>query len=165
MLHGHAGPARRWVETAEPGDTLSLGGPRGSRGVPQGIAQLTLIGDVSSLPSISRWVADAPEGVAIRAIVAADSQAIGGYRELLEGAAETTWLDRSTPSDHIAALESLEAVTPDGFVFAAGEAGAVAAVRRHLRDALDLRSEQYAVSGYWKRGVEAFDHHAPLDDE
>lgn len=167
VLHDHhAGPARRWVESAKPGDPLTVGGPRGSRGFPAGVAQLTLVGDASSLPAISRWVTDAADGVVIRTILALDPQAIGDYRGLLEGAAMTSiWLDRSTPADFVAALDALDPVTPEGFVFAAGDAAAVAAVRRHLRDVLGLPAEQYAVSGYWKRGIEAFDHHAPLDDE
>ncbi|UUT34408.1 siderophore-interacting protein [Microbacterium elymi] len=49
------------------------------------------------------------------------------------------------------------------YVFAAGEASALVPVRRHLRHTLHLPREQYSVSGYWRVGVQAWDHHAPID--
>ena len=38
-------------------------------------------------------------------------------------------------------------------------------LRRYLRRELALPAAQVALSGYWKRGTVAFDHHAPIDPE
>jgi NADPH-dependent ferric siderophore reductase len=65
-----------------------------------------------------------------------------------------------------AVLDALARLAPIGegtFVWAAGEAASLVPVRRHLRRTLGLSAAQAQVSGYWRRGVEAFDHHAPID--
>lgn len=49
------------------------------------------------------------------------------------------------------------------FFFLAGEATSLIPLRRYLRRELGLPKEQVEVHGYWKRGVVALDHHAPLD--
>jgi NADPH-dependent ferric siderophore reductase len=63
----------------------------------------------------------------------------------------------------LGALERLGPVGDGVFVWAAGEAAGLVPVRRHLRRTLGLPPAQAQVSGYWRRGVEAFDHHAPID--
>ena len=63
-------------------------------------------------------------------------------------------------------LDTLRALSPVDdatFVWAAGEASALVPLRRHLRRELNLPAEQVSVSGYWRAGVVAFDHHAPID--
>ena len=48
-------------------------------------------------------------------------------------------------------------------MFAAGEASALTPLRRYLRRELGLSAEQVVMSGYWRAGVVAWDHHAPID--
>ncbi|WP_173921425.1 siderophore-interacting protein [Agromyces sp. Marseille-P2726] len=162
VLHEHTGPARVFAERVAVGDVVAMGGPRGSRGLPHDIDGLVLVGDATALPALSRWVAGAPEGAEVRVVVAADRAGVGEYADLL-GAASVTWVDR--PDDLIDAVRALGEIGPRTFVFAAGEAGAMADVRRCLRRELALPTEQIAVTGYWKHGERAFDHHSPLGDD
>jgi NADPH-dependent ferric siderophore reductase len=61
-------------------------------------------------------------------------------------------------------LETVSAqdIDQDTFVWAAGEAGALVPVRRHLK-AQQLPRENLSLHGYWRRGESGLDHHAPLD--
>ena len=51
------------------------------------------------------------------------------------------------------------------YLFAAGEASRLISLRHYLRQERALPREQFALSGYWKRGTVAFDHHAPIDPD
>src|ERR1700733_15341812 len=62
-----AGPATRWAAQAKPGDTLALGGPRGSFIIPTTYDWHLLVGDETALPAISRRLAELPAGA--RAVV------------------------------------------------------------------------------------------------
>jgi len=52
-----AGPATRWAEQAQPGQTLSIGGPRGSFIIPTTYDWHLLIADETGLPAIGRRLA------------------------------------------------------------------------------------------------------------
>lgn len=163
FTHPDPGPASGWAERVQTGDELVVVGPRGSRGAPQDIDALVLVCDETSLPSVTRWVREVPAGTSVDVIAAVtgDGSWVAGYVGAGPGvtvrvhlvAAATDW------------LETLRAITiGDGtFVWAAGEASALVPVRRYLRRELGLPAAQVAVSGYWRRGVVAFDHHAPID--
>src|SRR5580698_11630828 len=55
-----AGPATRWAVQAKPGDSLPLGGPRGSFIIPMTFDWHLLIGDETGLPAIGRRLAEFP---------------------------------------------------------------------------------------------------------
>lgn len=163
FTHPDPGPASGWAEAARLGDELVVVGPRGSRPAPQDIDGLVLVCDETSLPSVTRWVRDVPAGtpVDVIAAVGGDSSWVSGYIGAGDGvtvrvhpvAAAGEWLD---------VLRGFT-IGEGTFVWAAGEASALVAVRRYLRRELALPAAQVAVSGYWRRGVVAFDHHAPID--
>jgi NADPH-dependent ferric siderophore reductase len=100
---------------------------------------------IAAVPGSGEWVAEylgEVPGIDIRVhIVAPDA------------AGETT----------LAVLEHLSPIGEGTFVWAAGEASALVPVRRHLRRARGLAATQAQLSGYWRRGTVAFDHHAPID--
>jgi NADPH-dependent ferric siderophore reductase len=80
-----------------------------------------------------------------------------------------TWLHRDAAepgtTDLLArAVAATDLPDGEGFVWAAGEAGAMRPVRRHLRER-GLPKDWVDVDGYWKRGVANHDHHAPIDDD
>src|SRR5580704_14962941 len=60
-----AGPATRWAAQAKPGDTLALGGPRGSFVIPTTYDWHLLMGDETALPAISRRLAELPRGTRV----------------------------------------------------------------------------------------------------
>ena len=69
VIH-EAGPATRWAEQARPGQTLRIGGPRGSFIIPTNFDWHLLIGDDTALPAIARRLAELPAGT--RAVVLAE---------------------------------------------------------------------------------------------
>lgn len=165
FVHPHPGPASAWAESARPGDELVILGPRGSRRAPQDIDALVLICDETSLPSASRWVRDVPActPVDVIATVTGPGDWVAGYLGALPGVRVHTVAPDASGATVLEALKGLEPIGEGTFVWAAGEASGLVPVRRHLRRTLGLPAAQAQVSGYWRHGVEAFDHHAPID--
>lgn len=167
FVHPDPGPASSWAERAQLGDQLVIVGPRGSKRAPQDVDGLVLICDETSLPSVSRWVRDIPAGrfVDVIAAVPGTGEWVADYLGTVAGTEiRVHVVTPDAAGDTV--LTALEQVSPVGegvFVWAAGEASALVAVRRHLRRGLGLPPSQAQISGYWRRGVEAFDHHAPID--
>jgi len=85
-------------------------------------------------------------------------------RQALETAAdlELRWLHRDEPGTPTLeqAARALDLPPGDGYVWMAGEAGALRPIRRHLRDERGIHPDRLHVDGYWKRGVVNLDHHA-----
>lgn len=162
VIHGH-GHASRWAETARPGDVAGVLGPRGSH-LPPRPDHLVLIGDLSSLPAIARWVEEASPETRVTTLVAVYEP--GDVIEL-EGAGTVTshWVHAeppNVPADVLAdRVAELDIAAPSTFVWAAGE---VVAMRR-IRDVLQatLGETQFGVDGYWRREHANYDHHLPLD--
>jgi len=158
VLHDH-GPTGRWAIGAAPGSRLGVLGPRGSTLFPADRGRYVIGVDETGLPAAERWIAETPAGATLEAyILVADARS---ERELPNRPGLTVrWLHRSAGGDLAGAL--LAAVTvadPDTFVWAAGEAGALAPVRRHLRG-IGFDPDGFAVQGYWKHG-EAGHHEGP----
>jgi NADPH-dependent ferric siderophore reductase len=159
LHHESRGPAARFGAKAAVGDRLVLVGPRGSKAATQNASRVVLVVDGTSLPAAGRWLAEVPVTTAVEVIVSgATADAARAY---LSGFAEREFGLR-VADDLVAALTAV-GVDASTYVFAAGEASALVPLRRHLRHALSLPREQYSVSGYWRRGVDAWDHHAPID--
>jgi NADPH-dependent ferric siderophore reductase len=165
MEHENAGPATLWALAARPGNELVVVGPRGSKRAPEDVDGFLAIVDATALPSLSRWLADIPAGTPVTVIAALDHDEswLRGY--LTPALDDARVHVVGTAVDDLAAgLAALDEIDAGTFVFAAGEARALAAVRRQLTTDRGLPPEQIAISGYWRRGVVAFDHHGPLDD-
>lgn len=171
--HVDPGPATAWALQAGPGDELVVVGPRGSRRAPADIDGLLAIVDATALPSLGRWLADIPAGaeVTIVAALAHDEDWLTDYltglgrgrAEIVARADLRVVTPDPTGDALLAAVEELGPIGDRTFVFAAGEATALARVRRLLLGARGLPPEQVAASGYWRRGVVGFDHHQPLE--
>lgn len=162
VLHGDDGPASAWATTAMRGDELAIGGPRGSLLAPRDASSAVIVADETALPAASRWREALGAGGPVAGLFsAADPEASHYFGDVSD--LDATWV--SGP-DRDAQLEAALRGTPidEGtFVFLAGEAAAIAPLRRYLRQELGLPKEQVDAHGYWKRGVVALDHHAPLD--
>ncbi|MFH5822776.1 siderophore-interacting protein [Georgenia sp. AZ-5] len=167
VLHDDRGAVSRWAGDARPGDELAVGGPRGSVLPPAGADHLLLGGDETALPALARWLELAPAGTPADVLVEVSDPADEAYlaprpehtvRYLRRGNAApgtTTLL-----ADAVRALPPRDGV---GYAWFAGEAGSLVPVRRWLR-ASGYRNN-VKVDGYWKRGVVALDHHAPIDPD
>ena len=152
-LHG-SGPLSTWAESAGVGAELTVRGPRGSKGLPEGASRLVLVADASALPPLSRWLDLAPSSVPVTAIVVDTDASYFGQtdRDFVVTTAE----------ELVGVVAGLE-FDEDTYVWAAGEATSLIPLRRWLRE--NRRRESFHVEGYWRRGVANHDHHAPLGGE
>lgn len=154
-LHGD-GIASNWARTAQVGQRLQVGGPRGSMIIPMECAWHLLVGDATALPAIARRLEELPQGVRVFVLGLAPQDE---RRDFATGAqAEVQWFD--TPQPLLDALQALQLPPGHGFAWGGGEAAVMAQVRRLLADK-GLPRQATRVSAYWKEGVA--DHHESLE--
>lgn len=158
-----AGPAIHWARGASVGDTLEIGGPRGSAIVLDDFDWYWLIGDASALPAIGRRLEELRAGVPITSIVLVDSDA---EAQTIETAAAWSphWIVRTGADDAAtlaAALDGLALPPGEGFVWIAAEAS-VARAARGIVEAKGQPRQWLKASGYWQRGDAGV--HVKLDD-
>ena len=165
VVHGVDGPASAWASSAGLGAPLAVGGPRGSRPVPEGIAHLVLVVDETGFPAASRWLRLTPPQVPVTVVLDAAEPADRAYFDDVPGADRATFVvvPRRDGDELERAVRGLGSFDPRGHAFLAGEATRLVPLRRYLRRELALPPARVRVSGYWKRGVVALDHHAPVD--
>jgi len=162
-LH-EAGPATRWAASAQIGDTLEIGGPRGSAVVPDDFDWYLLIGDETALPAIGRRVEELRAGVPVATFVVADA----GEAQSFETKALWTprWITRAPGTDDATLLRAALAdhVLPDGegFVWIAAEASVARTLRTYMVEERRHPKEWTKAAGYWKRG--AADTHERIED-
>ncbi|WP_265522283.1 siderophore-interacting protein [Oerskovia flava] len=168
VLHGDAlggeeGPASAWAARAAVGDEVVLVGPTTSRGVPDGIGRLTLVGDETGLPALARWVAAVRPDVPVQAIVEIGDDVDEAFVEDELGRAVVEILYRTDgPGQLVDAVRALVPLDADEVVVGAGEATDLAGVRRDLLRA-GADADRLELRGYWRRGVVNLDPEAPLD--
>ena len=154
-LH-EAGPATAWALGAGPGDTIQIGGPRGSAVVADDFDWYLLIGDETALPAICRRIEELRSGVPIRAIVAVDGP---DDRIGMPDRDDLTvhWATRDKGENDvqrlIALLEQDALPAGEGYVWIAGESGVARAIRARVVETLGHPREWTKAAGYWTRGV------------
>ncbi len=149
-LHGHGG-ASEWARHAQVGQRVLVGGPRGSMIIPMDYRWHLLAGDDTALPAIRRRLEELPAGTPATVIVQADE----ADRLPLPSQAQVTLRWVATTEELIAAVRAETLPEGEGFVWAAGEAASMAAVRQVLVDKQHPR-EAMRVAAYWKRGASEF---------
>lgn len=152
-----AGPATLWALQARPGDTLEVGGPRGSMVVPPSFAWWLLVGDETALPAIGRRIEELPAGTRVISVVAI---ADDGDRQSFATAADhqAVWVRRpleraDDPAPVVAALAQLSLPQGDGFAWIAAEARVARAARDHLVNERGHPLQWTRAAGYWRKGV------------
>ncbi|MBI3368663.1 MAG: siderophore-interacting protein [Burkholderiales bacterium] len=156
-LHGH-GPAADWAAQAAPGQPVTIAGPRGSFVIAPDHDWHLLVGDESALPAIARRLEELP---AMTRAIAVVQLADAADRRPLRGAADLqlTWV-----ADDAALLDAVRALAlppGQGYAWCAGEAQAMAALRRLLVDEKGHDRHAIRAAAYWKRG--AAGHHENLE--
>jgi NADPH-dependent ferric siderophore reductase len=155
-LHGD-GPAAEWAARAVPGDTLAIGGPKGSLIVPLDYDWHLLAGDETALPAVARRLEELPAGA--KAIVVLKGADAADRREFASAAhVQLTWV--STDAELLAAVRALALPAGDGYAWCAGEASSMAALRRELVEVKGHPGEAIRAAAYWKRGAQG--HHENL---
>ena len=157
-VHGD-GRAAQWAAQAAPGQTATIGGPRGSFIIPTDYAWHLLVGDETALPAIHRRLEELPAGT--RAIVVIQVADVADRRELRSAADLGVQWVASTES-LLNAVRALELPPGEGYAWCAGEASAMASLRRLLVEEKGLDRHAMRVAAYWKRGATA--HHENLED-
>jgi len=162
-LH-EAGPATRWATTAQIGDTLEIGGPRGSAVVPDDFDWYLLIGDETALPAIGRRVEELRAKVPVATFVLMEADETQDFQT--RAAWTPHWVARDGLSDDTsllrAALSDYTLPAGDGFVWIAAEASVARSVRTYVIDDLGHPRPWTKAAGYWKRGQA--DAHEKIED-
>ncbi|MFG1391965.1 siderophore-interacting protein [Xanthobacter agilis] len=152
-----AGPATRWAQAAAIGDTLAIGGPKGSTIVPDDFDWYLLVGDETALPSIGRRLEGLRAGVPVTSIVVIESPAEVQSFDTAAGLSPT-WVFRSGRTEGDARLlrEALARWrTPPGagYAWIAAEAEVARTLKAHLLEERGHPKAWLKASGYWVRGA------------
>lgn len=152
-----AGPATRWAVSAQPGDTLQIGGPRGSQVVSAAFDWWALIGDETALPAIGRWLGELPAGA--RAVSLGLVTGPEEEQSFVTAAAHAAhWGHRpeaaaADPAPALAAAAQLTLPSEGrGFIFIAAEAAVARALRDHFVTDRGHPREYVKAAGYWVSG-------------
>ncbi len=153
-LH-EAGPATTWAMTARIGDTLDIGGPRGSMVIADDFDWYVFIGDETALPAIGRFVEQARAGVSVTTAVVVDSEAEIQQFET-DAIWKPIWAIRDGTRDDAALLRadlSASLASPGaGFVWIAAEAHIARVLRSYVIEDRQHPREWTKAAGYWTRG-------------
>jgi NADPH-dependent ferric siderophore reductase len=163
-LH-EAGPAATWAAQAKVGQYLGIGGPRGSMIIPTGFDWHLLIGDETALPAMARRLEELAPGTRVAALVEVeDPSARIDFATRADLYVEWRYRSESNYPGGGLLLALREMYLPDGegYVWAAGEATIMRAVRQHLCTERGIDKTRIRAASYWKRGVEAV--HETIDD-
>lgn len=157
---GEAGPATAWARAARAGDTLHMGGPRGSQIIPDAYDFYLLIGDDTALPAIARRLEELrPEA---RVLVLVETAGRADRFDLpAHPNADIRWRFRDEGESLVAAVEALTLPDGDLHAWAACEAAQARAIRGLLAERHGMDPRALRVSAYWRRG--ATDAHEKFD--
>ncbi|MCX5201106.1 siderophore-interacting protein [Streptomyces sp. NBC_00237] len=159
-LHPDGGPACRWAEQAAPGHRVAVLGPAvadnaGVRFRPADDTDHVLIwADETALPAASAALEELPSDLPVRAWITVQHPDDAVELRAPAGA-EITYLVRDenapAPVDAIAAAEIPATGTP--YVWIAGEASCVRALRRHFVNDRGHDRRRITFTGYWRQGL------------
>ena len=151
-----AGAATTWAAQAQVGQTLGVGGPRGSFILPTEFDGHLLIGDDTALPAIARRLGELPAGVPALVLIEVDSPA---DEQALASAAQATvvWVHRlGQPHGEqpllLARLRGLALPPGDIHAWVGCETHTAKALRAHLVDERGVKPQWTKAAGYWRQG-------------
>ena len=156
----HSGvPAATWAAQAAPGQRATIAGPRGSFIIPTDYDWHFLAGDETALPAIARRLDELPADAQVIAVLqvrdAADRRTFSTAAKL-----GVQWV--ADADELLATVRALDLPPGEGHAWCAGEAGAMAALRRVLVDEKGHDLHAIRAAAYWKRGATA--HHENIED-
>ena len=149
------------AERDRPLDPSEVGvlGPRGSHPMPADRRRYLILVDASALGVAGRWLEEAPQTAVVEVALQGVNRAIA----LPEHPRGSVTHVAGTDGSGLASFLRDAAPNAGDFVWAAGDARAIVAVRAAARE-LGLAADDLSLHGYYKPGVLGRDHHAPLDD-
>ena len=150
------GPATEWATKTKVGDTLWIGGPRGSTVVADDFDWYLLVGDATALPSIARRLETMRANVPVTVIaLVADQEELQKFST--KASCEVQWLTSSgsvlrDTSMLRAALEQLDIPDGEGFVWIASETSVARELYRHVVETMKHPKQWVKAAGYWSVG-------------
>lgn len=157
VLHGAdaaSGPASAWASQARVGQRLGLAGPRnGGFALPADARWAMLAGDATALPAIQAIARSLPVGlkaeVYVEVMQEADQQAMESLAKL-----RLVWMvAQEAPGVALRQTLMYRPLPPGpGYLWIAGESGAVRALRTHYLHERGLERHRVSAKGYWKAG-------------
>jgi NADPH-dependent ferric siderophore reductase len=157
FLH-EAGPAASWASRVAVGQSLTVGGPRGSFVISlEGIDSHVLIGDETALPAMSRRLSELPSGVSALAVIETD-EGSAAYPLQSRASLQVVRIARTAvscapASQLINALRTVQFPAGRCFVWVAAESQVARAIRRYLTDERGIDKRWVKAAGYWQRGA------------
>lgn len=141
------GIASDWAKAAVPGDTLMIGGPRGSLVIPTDYAWQLYVCDESGLPAVLRRLRSLPTNITPQVLVNCRQAQTQSYLSECTHA-HIEWLD----SDAIAKkLKSLVVPAEDYFVWITGEGDVVKQLSDDLVATHSLDMDYVRAAAYWHK--------------
>ncbi|MDD7918454.1 siderophore-interacting protein [Actinomycetospora callitridis] len=166
VLHDE-GPARDWALRATPGERVAFTGPYGLYTPRDEHDAVLLAGDETAVPAVAAIVEGLPPGR--RATVLAAARDVT-EQQAWDTAGNVT-VHWTTPDALAGRLRDLELPGVRPYVWLAGEASEVKAMRRHVVRERGVPKGDVCFTGYWRRGRTeeqevraAMDGSAPADD-
>ena len=154
VLHGD-GPAASWAASAQPDDSIGVGGPRASFVVRGDYDWYLLAGDETALPAIGRRIEELPPSARIIAVIeipdTAEQQTFTPRPGL-----DLQWVIRGKGENLVDAVQMATLPAGTGYAFVAGEASASARIRDHLVNARGVNADLVKAAGYWRAGESDF---------
>ena len=152
------GPASIWAAQATPGQRATIAGPRGSFIIPVDYDWHILIGDETALPAITRRLEELPADthviVVLQVADAADQRNFVSVANV-----NVQWVKNTDEMTN--AVRKLELPSGEGYAWCAGEASAMASLRRLLIEEKGHDRHAIRAAAYWKLGATA--HHENLE--
>lgn len=147
------GAVSEWAESVEPGAIAAISGPGSGYDIPDDADRLILLADETALPAARQIASMAPSSVRLELHVEVVSEeAIIDVDVGEDGSVEWHVTDEGQiPGDELADVaEQLTELDDGTYLWAAGEASAMHAIRTHLFGTLGLERKRATVRGYWK---------------
>lgn len=170
VRHGDGGPASRWAEDVQPGETIDIGWPGPKKLVDPDADWVLLIGDMTALPAISANIENLPADTRGHAIIeiahADDIQEIARPEGL-----KIQWVINPQPGENSDALHAavceLDWLPGEPSIWCACEFTAMRRLRTHLRDVRGIARQKLYISSYWQHGSneEAHKQNKRVDSE
>lgn len=155
FVNHDGGPAAAWARAAQVGDTLEIGGPKGSQVIAGPVDRWLLIGDETALPAIGRRVEELPAQARVTTVIAVPG--VEDEQTFTTSARHSAhWVHRPMDAADQAQdiLKTLDTVSiEDGtFVWVGAEARVAKAVRQYLLETRKVPLQWIKASGYWVKG-------------
>lgn len=151
VLHD-GGAASAWVRSAETGDAAAVSGPGRGYAIDPEASSFLLVGDETAIPAIGQLLESTPADVPVRVIIEITNSDARLPLPAREGTT-VQWCERShsgPPGEALLSALRLVSLVDGAAVWAAGEAAAMHAIRRHLFEERAMPRDRAAVRGYWK---------------